>query len=112
MRSLFRIPALVVLLAFAAAAVWSQSSMRTVTGTVKAASGEPVKGAVVKLKDTVTLQIRSFVSTDDGSYRFSNLLEDRDYEVQAQRGDKRSSTKTISRFSSRQQSVVDLQLPD
>ena len=112
MRTFLRVSALLVLLTFTATAVWAQSSMRTVTGTVRAASGEPVQGAVVKLKDLATLQIRSFVSTDGGSYRFSNLLENRDYELQAQRGDKRSSTKTVSRFSSKQQAVVDLELQE
>jgi hypothetical protein len=112
MRTLLRISALVALLPLLAVSALAQSEIRAVTGTVRSRSGAPAQGAIVKLKDTVTLQIRSFVATEGGAFRFSNLLGNRDYEIWAQRGDDRSTTKTVSRFSSKQQVVVDLELPD
>jgi hypothetical protein len=96
----------------AVAGALAQSSLRSVTGTVTNQEGAPVQGAVVKLKDLATLQIRSFVTPDDGSYRFTNLLSNRDYELLAQLGDKRSSKKTLSRFDSKQDPVIDLRISD
>ena len=103
---------LLLLCVFAVTGVLAQSSLRGVTGTVTNQSGGPVKGAVVKLKDMATLQIRSFVTPDDGSYRFTNLLTNRDYELFAQLDEKRSSKKTLSRFDSKQDPVIDLRIPD
>ena len=37
------------------------------------AANQPVAGAVVQLKNTKTLQIRSFITQDDGNYHFAGL---------------------------------------
>jgi len=103
---------LLLICAFAVAAALAQSSLRSVTGTVTNQAGAPVQGAVVKLKDLATLQIRSFVTPEDGSYRFTNLLTNRDYELFAQLGEKRSSKKTLSRFDSKSEPVVDLRISE
>jgi len=42
---------------------------------------QPVNGAVVQLKNTKTLQIRSFITKDDGTYHFYDLSPDIDYEL-------------------------------
>jgi hypothetical protein len=98
--------------AIAVAGALAQSQLRSLTGKVTTESGAPVKGAAVKIKDLTTLQIRSYITTEDGSYRFANLLSDRDYELFAQLGGKQSSKKTLSRFDSKQQAVIDLKIPD
>lgn len=85
---------------------------RSVQGLVTGADDKPVAGAVVQLKNTKTLQIRSFISQETGTYYFHGLSPDIDYELQAsdkQRGAS-SDTKTLSAFDSRKQAVINLKL--
>lgn len=83
---------------------------RSVTGTVFDPDDKAVSGAVVQLKDTKTLQIRSFLTKDDGVYHFSGLKTDVDYQVMAKSGDLSSPTRTISVFDTRQTPVLNLKL--
>ena len=43
-----------------------------------------MSGAVVQLKDTKSLQIRSFYTQKDGSYHFAGLSTNIDYELRAE----------------------------
>ncbi|WP_419805483.1 carboxypeptidase-like regulatory domain-containing protein [Terriglobus sp.] len=70
---------------------------RTLDGKV-VSGGQPVKGAVVHLKDTRTLSQKSYITSDDGTYRFAQLSSTSDYEVWAEVNGKKSSIKTISSF--------------
>ena len=45
---------------------------------------QPVAKAVVQLKNTKTLQIRSFITQDDGSYHFAGLGTDVEYQLKAE----------------------------
>ena len=83
---------------------------RSVQGTVTVADDSPVNGAVVQLKNTKTLQIRSFITKEDGTYHFYDLSPDIDYEIKADYQGASSSTKTLSSFDSRKQSVLNLKL--
>ncbi len=83
---------------------------RSVSGIVRDARGEPVRGAVVKLKDTKTLQIRSFITLEDGSYRFHGLSTETDYELQASRNGMVSKKRRLSVFDSRKKAVINLKL--
>jgi len=85
-------------------------SARSVQGTVLDASGAPVSGAVVLLKDTKTLQVRSFVTQTDGQYHFYGLNSNNDYQLRADHNNSSSSTKTLSVFDSRKKAVIDLKL--
>jgi hypothetical protein len=86
------------------------ASSRSVSGTVADDSGTLVVGAVVQLKDTKTLQVRSFITRDDGMYRFHGLNRDIDYEIEAKYQGRSSDTRTLSAFDSRQQAVINLKL--
>ncbi len=66
------------------------SSERPVSGFVTDADGKPVVGAVVQLKNTRTLQVRSFITRDKGDYYFSGLSKDVDYELKAEFGGRSS----------------------
>jgi len=83
---------------------------RTVQGTVTSAEDMPVSGAVVQLKNTKTLQIRSFITQANGSYYFNGLSTDVDYELKADSNGLTSGTKTLSSFDSRKEATLNLQL--
>jgi hypothetical protein len=83
---------------------------RSVQGSVTSAEDAPVAGAVVQLKNTKTLQIRSFIAKDDGSYYFNGLSPDVDYELRAEYQGSSSSTKTVSSFDSRKAVTINLKL--
>ncbi len=87
-----------------------EATVRSVTGLVSDASGKPVAGAVVELKNTKTLQIRSYITKDDGSYSFYGLSTNVDYELKAKAGDAASDVKTLSVFDSRSKAVINLKL--
>ena len=86
------------------------ATSRTVQGTVTAADETAVNGAVVQLKNMKTLQIRSFITKDDGTYYFNGLSTDIDYELKADYQGASSRTKTLSSFDDRKQAIVNLQL--
>jgi hypothetical protein len=83
---------------------------RSVQGMVVDSTGKPVEGAVVQLKDTKTLQIRSFITKADGLYHFHGLSPNVDYELRAEYQGSSSSNKTLSSFDDRKQAVVNLKL--
>ena len=74
---------------------------RTVQGKVVDKSGAPLKGAVVYLKDDHTLSVMSKITDGEGSYRFGQLSQNTDYELWAESNGKKSKTKNISSFESR-----------
>jgi hypothetical protein len=74
---------------------------RTVQGKVLTSDGEEVKGAVVQIEDTRTLEVRSYITEQDGSYRFLRLSPDVDYEIVARYRGRTSAKKTVSQFNSR-----------
>ena len=83
---------------------------RSVQGMVTSAEDAPIVGAVVQLKNTKTLQIRSFITKDDGSYYFNGLSPDVDYELRADFQGMSSSTKTMSSFDTRKAVTINLKL--
>lgn len=83
---------------------------RSVDGIVTDAANKPVQGAVVQLKDSKTLQIRSFYTTQEGGYHFSGLSTNVDYELRAEHNGSSSGTKTLSNFDNRKTATVNLKL--
>ena len=77
------------------------ATLRTLQGTVYDKDDKPVVGAVVQLKDVRTLQMRSYISKENGEYHFSSLKIDDDYEVEAKNNSLTSGTKKISIFDNR-----------
>jgi carboxypeptidase family protein len=87
-----------------------EEATRSVQGVVTAADDSPVSGAVVQLKDTKTLQIRSFISKENGAYYFYELSPDKDYELKADYQGASSDKKTLSLFDSRKKAIINLKL--
>ena len=97
--------------AFAASKKGEDQNARSVQGTVFDANDAAVNGAVVQLKNTKTLQIRSFITKENGAYYFHGLSPDVDYELKADNNQgASSSTKTLSSFDSRKEAVLNLKL--
>jgi carboxypeptidase family protein len=86
------------------------ANIRSVQGVVNNAQGQAVNGAVVQLKNTKTLQIRSFITRDNGAYYFHGLSTDVDYELRADFDGASSSARTLSSFDNRKEPVVNLKL--
>ena len=83
---------------------------RTLTGMILTKSDQPVPNAVVYLKNTKTLAIKTYISQNDGTYRFPELSLNSDYEVYAEKEGKKSSTKTLSQFDDREKPNINLQI--
>lgn len=84
--------------------------LKNLQGKVFGAENAPINGAIVYLQNSRNNDIRSFISTSDGSYRFADLSADTDYTVWAAYKGKKSATKTISSFDTRKQVYLDLHI--
>lgn len=87
-----------------------QSVRRTVEGTVRDRNDALLKGAVVYLKDSRTLAVKSFLSDDQGYFHFGQLSQNADYEVYAEFGGKRSKVRNISSFDSKNDFTIVLKI--
>ena len=85
-------------------------NIRALQGTVKDEGDTPLEGAVVKLKNVKTLQVRSFITKADGSYTFGGLSTNADYEVKADHQGQSSDTRTLSVFDSRKVAIINLKI--
>lgn len=87
-----------VMLAACPAVAVAQTNDRVVQGKVQLSSGAMVKGAIVYIKNAKTLEVRTYISTADGAYRFGQLSTDADYTVWAEYQGKKSKERSISSF--------------
>ena len=108
---------LVALLALAATVLCAQekpkgkeSELRTVRGTVVDKAESPVETAVVYLKNARTQDVITHLSDSDGTFRFSGLDLNVDYEIHAEREGMTSATRSISNFDTRKEFVLTLKL--
>ncbi len=87
-----------------------ESELRTVRGTVVDKAESPVETAVVYLKNAHTQDIITHLSDSDGTFRFSGLDLNIDYEIHAEREGMTSATRSISNFDTRKEFVLTLKL--
>jgi hypothetical protein len=83
---------------------------RVLTGTVSDKSDKPVAEAVVYLKNTKTLMVKTYIAQNDGTYRFPELSPNVDYDVYAEKDGQKSKTKTLSQFDDRDKANINLQI--
>ena len=86
------------------------TSTRAVQGVVTNSGGMPVAGAIVQLKDTKSLQIRSYRTEADGAYHFAGLSTNTEYELEARYEGATSGKKTLSVFNTQKVATVNLKL--
>jgi hypothetical protein len=86
------------------------SSSRSIEGTVLSSNGTPVPGAIVQIKDSKTLQVRSYIAQQNGRYQFWGLSNDVNYQLRAMAGGLTSKNKTVSVFNSRRKIILNLKL--
>ena len=97
--------------ALSAPAAWGQNiGQRTVSGTILDASSQPVVGATVFLKNEKTKSIRSYISTEKGHFRFSQVDMSVDFDLWAEKDGRKSATKTVSSWDDRKDFISDLKL--
>jgi len=85
-----------------------QASLRVVQGTVTDADDKPIVGAVVHLKDPAG--IRTNNTKEDGSYHFSGLKVDTNYELKADYNGMTTRWKRLSVFDERKVAIINLKL--
>ena len=104
---------LLVLFAFPLAKIHAQGLgqwARVVQGKVVDSDEKPRPDAIVYLQNQKTQEIKTYITTADGSYRFGQLSTDLDYEVWAKYQGQKSKTKSISSFDSKKQFTFILKL--
>lgn len=95
-----------------AAATQTPDGLRAVEGIVYDSSGAAVSGAIVQLKDMKTLQIRSFITRENGAFVFQGIKKSVEYELKAKHQNRESKPRLLTIFDDRQRATIDLKLED
>ncbi len=85
-------------------------TVRSVTGVVLDEGDNPIGHAVVYLKNTKTLTVKTYIANDTGNYQFTGLVPNQDYELHAELSGNKSPTKTLSGFDSREKATLNLHI--
>ena len=86
------------------------SPTRSVKGLVTTEAEDPLPGAVVQLKNTRTLQVKSFIADSRGSYYFHGLDPAVDYELKVRYEEETSRTRKVSSFDGRDEVIFNFKL--
>ena len=81
---------------------------RELTGIVRDENGDPLESAIVTVTNVKTKAAKSFVTKEDGRYRFDLLIKADDYEVKAKFQGRDTETKTLSSFDPREKPTLNL----
>jgi hypothetical protein len=81
-----------------------------VTGVVLDQNDDPIPHAIVYLKNTKTLTVKTSITNDNGGYQFAGLVPNQDYELYAGLNGSKSPTKTLSGFDSREKTTLNLHM--
>jgi len=98
--------------AMPAARAQDQFGLKNLQGKVLDTKDAPISGAIVYLQSSRNNDVKSFISTSTGSYRFADLAADTDYSVWASYKGKKSSTREVSSFDTRKNVYIDLKIKE
>jgi hypothetical protein len=90
-----------------AAQMPTQATTRTLSGTVVDASHEPVRGAVVEVRNEGSHQLTTYITEANGTYSFKRLDGNTDYVVWVVYRGRHSPSHAISKFDSHMDKVID-----
>jgi protocatechuate 3,4-dioxygenase beta subunit len=88
----------------------NESQLRSLQGQVMGRKDAPLPEAVVYLKNTKTLAVRTFIANQNGEYQFNALAPNVDYELYAEYNGKKSDTKTLSAFDNRAKAFMNIKI--
>ena len=83
-----------------------------IRGSVSTPDGEMIRGAVVYLEDAVSLNVSSFITDENGHYRFVTVSGDRDYQIWVRFRRITTRKKYLSRYDAKAVRTVNLTLRD
>ena len=83
---------------------------RVVRGTVLDAKSEPLAGAIVFLQNQKTKTIRSYTSDAQGHFNFAQVDMTQDFNLWAEKNNKKSATKIVSSWDARKDFIIDLKI--
>lgn len=83
---------------------------RSVSGSVVDAGGDPVAAATVFLKNQKSKAIRSYTSAKDGRFHFAQVNMAEDYDLWAEKDNRKSPTKTVSSWDARKEFETELRI--
>lgn len=86
------------------------NKQKNLSGQVVDKSGKGLAEAVVYLKDKKSLAMKTHISDDKGSYRFSGLDPNTDYEVHAEYKGTSSAKRSVSSFDDRKEVYLALEV--
>jgi len=89
----------------------NQPQLRSLQGQVMGHGDAPLPEAVVYLKNTKTLAIRTFIADQSANYQFNGLAPNVDYEIHAEYDGHKSDVKTLSSFDNRNRAYLNLHIP-
>jgi len=81
---------------------------RNVSGSVIDDRSAPVAGATVFLKNEKTKAIRSYTSAADGRFRFAQVNMSDDYDLWAEKDNRKTAVKTVSSWDARKEFETEL----
>jgi hypothetical protein len=84
----------------------SQPTVRSLSGRIIDSGHEPIRNAVVELRNSNSGEVITFITDASGHYDFKRLNGNTDYEVWVLFRGKRSVTHTISKFDSHMTKVI------
>jgi hypothetical protein len=91
---------------------YESGTSRLLQGQVLNRSDKPVPDAIIYLKNTRTLVVKTYIAGQDGGYRFPALSPNVDYQIYAEHAGKRSGIKTLSAFDSRREARINLKIDE
>jgi len=79
-------------------------------GVVTDKADKPIQNSVVFLKNLRTNVVLSHFTDEEGSYRFTGLDPNADYEIHAEAGEEKSASRTVTSLDSRKEITLNLKL--
>ena len=87
-----------------------ETQLRSVRGVVTDKAEKPIANGVVFLKNLRTNVVLSHFTDEEGTYRFSGLDPNVDYEIHAEAEDQKSAPRTVSSLDSRKEITLNLKV--